>query len=857
MSLRRAFWLLPELAMLAACGDAPDTSPGVSRALGDHRSTTISDVRYALAFDIPATQEARVRGTVSIHFASSDASQPLVLDFTAPEGSVLEVHAGNTPVAFEHVNGHVVIPAAAFTAGENTVEITFLAGDGALNRNPAFLYTLFVPDRASSAFPSFDQPNLKAVYQLRLTIPADWTAVANGSVRVDERVDGRRTMTFAETRPISTYLFSFAAGDFQIETAERAGRTMNMYHRETDSARVARNRDAIFDLHETAVTWLEEYTGIPYPFEKFDFVAIPSFQYGGMEHVGAILYRAASLFHDEAATQNQKLGRASLIAHETAHMWFGNLVTMDWFDDVWMKEVFANFMAAKIVNPSFPEINHDLRFYLAHYASAYGIDRTEGANPIRQVLENQREAGSLYGAIIYQKAPIVMRHLERMIGEESFRDGLREYLMTHQYGNATWPDLIAILDARSERDLRTWSRVWVEAPGRPTIAAEPIESEGRITGISVTQSDPRGRGLLWNQETEILVRTEGGTESVPVTIEADQQIGLLATPGTAFGFALPGADGVSYAHFELDETSREVLLDAFATIDDPIHRAAAWSALSESMLAGDIAPASLLALVIRTVSDEPNELVSGRLLGSVSSMFWRYLEPERRAAFASDLEAILWRGVEEADGMSRRATFFNTYVSVAFTPVAIERLRRIWENETDLPGLPLSERNFTSIAQALAVREVLDWDRVLETQRNRISNPDRRARFTFVMPALSADSALRDSVFNSFAHPANRTHEPWVLEAMRFLNHPLRAPSAEHYIYPGLELVEEIQVTGDIFFPLRWLNSLLGGHRSKAAAVTVRRFLDERPRYPARLRGKVLQASDGLFRISGLARLDG
>ena len=843
--------------MLAACGDAPDTAPGVSMALGQHRSETLSGVRYELTFDIPATQDARVRGTASIHFASSDASQPLVLDFTAPEGSVLEVHAGNASVAFEHVNGHVVIPAAALTAGENTVEIAFLAGDGALNRNPEFLYTLFVPDRASSAFPSFDQPNLKAVYQLTLTIPAHWTAVANGSLQANETVGGRRTTTFAETRPIPTYLFSFAAGDFQIETAERAGRAMNMYHRETDSARVARNRDAIFDLHETALTWLEEYTGISYPFEKFDFVAIPSFQYGGMEHVGAILYRAASLFHDEAATQNQMLGRASLIAHETAHMWFGNLVTMDWFNDVWMKEVFANFMAAKIVNPSFPEVNHDLRFYLAHHASAYGIDRTEGANPIRQVLENQREAGSLYGAIIYQKAPIVMRHLERMIGEEHFRDGLREYLVTHQYGNATWPDLIAILDARSERDLREWSRVWVEEPGRPTIAAQPIESDGRITGISVVQSDPRGRGLRWNQETELLVRTEGGTESLPVVIEADQQIVPLAAPQVTVDFAVPGVDGVSYAHFELDEASRNALLDAFATIVDPIHRAAAWSALSESMLAGDIAPDSLIALVIRTVSNEPNELVSGRLLGSVSSMFWRYLEPERRTAFAPDLEAILWRGVEEADGMSRKAAFFNTYVSVAFTSDAIERLRHIWESERALSGLPLSERNFTSIAQALAVREVPGWDAILETQSDRISNPDRRARFTFVMPALSADSAVRDSVFDSLADPANRTHEPWVLEAMRFLNHPLRAPATEHYIYPGLELVEEIQTTGDIFFPLRWLNSLLGGYRSKTAAATVRRFLDERPRYPERLRGKILQASDDLFLITGLARLDG
>ena len=135
-----------------------------------------------------------------------------------------------------------------------------------------------------------------------------------------------------------------------------------------------------------------------------------------MEHPGSVFYNANSMLLDESATQNQFLGRASLISHETSHMWFGDLVTMKWFNDVWMKEVFANFMAAKIVNPSFPEVNHELRFLLQHYPAAYDVDRTEGANPIRQDLANLNEAGSLYGAIIYQKAPIVMRQLELLVG---------------------------------------------------------------------------------------------------------------------------------------------------------------------------------------------------------------------------------------------------------------------------------------------------------------------------------------------------------------------------------------------------------------------------------------------------------
>src|SRR5262249_13079205 len=155
--------------------------------------------------------------------------------------------------------------------------------------------------------------------------------------------------------------------------------------------------------------WLERYTGIPYPFDKFDFVLLPAFQFSGMEHPGAIYYNASQVLLDESATETLLLGRALLIAHETAHMWFGDLVAMRWVDDVWLKEVCANFFADRVVHPLFPGVNHDLRFFLAHYPAAYSVDRTAGAHPIRQELENLNEAGGLYGPIIYHKAPIVLR----------------------------------------------------------------------------------------------------------------------------------------------------------------------------------------------------------------------------------------------------------------------------------------------------------------------------------------------------------------------------------------------------------------------------------------------------------------
>ena len=356
-----------------------------------------------------------------------------------------------------------------------------------------------MPARASATFPCFDQPNLKGIWRLTLLVPGDWAAVSNAPVEKDEPIDkGRRMVVFEPTEPLPTYLVAFAAGRFNEERGERNGRTFRMLHRETDPARIARNREAIFDQHAQAIGWLEEYTGIRYPFPKFDFVLIPAFQFSGMEHPGAVYYNANSLLLDETATEQQALGRANVIAHETAHMWFGDLVTMSWFNDVWMKEVFANFMAAKIVNPSFPSMNHDLRFVLQHLPAAYDVDRTEGANPIRQPLANLNEAGSLYGAIIYQKAPVVMRQLELLVGEDgvsrrcsriSRRASVRERGLDGSRADGS--------TTRTPADLAAWSRAWVDEPGRPTIRTDLQVENGVITRLALRAGGPaRARDRL-------------------------------------------------------------------------------------------------------------------------------------------------------------------------------------------------------------------------------------------------------------------------------------------------------------------------------------------------------------------------
>ena len=831
----------------------PIKESGVSKELADIRATHISNVNYDLYFNIPENKKDSIPGRLQLTFSFVDEVIPVILDFNEEKEKVKTVAVAGKAVEWSFENGHIIVSDTFFKKGENVLQISFIAGNNALNRNDDYMYTLFVPDRASTAFPCFDQPDIKGKYKLSLKIPESWVAVSNGRMLEKRFWDGKHLYVFNETKPISSYLFAFVVGKFSTINTYRNGRSMTMYHRETDKEKITANKDAIFDLHASALEWLEEYTNIPLPFEKFDFVLIPSFQFGGMEHVGSILYKSSSLMLDPMATQNQKLGRASLIAHETAHMWFGDLVTMKWFNDVWLKEVFANFMAAKIVNPNFPEINHQLRFLLAHHPAAYSEDRTLGSHPIQQELENLKDAGSLYGRIIYQKAPVVMNQLEQIVGKEDFRKGLQEYLSEYEYSNANWDDLIKILESKTETNLVEWSETWVKEAGMPQLSVSTMLEDGKIKAIRFKQKKTTSQGKFWQQQTTAaLVYNQGDVKTFPLmlagkTTEIPDAVGLNNPD-----FILPNSDGSGYGFFNLDKVSRNYLLKNVHLIEDPLLRGGAWIALYEEMLRGEIAYEDFMRVIIKALPHENEPLNTQNILSYLEEVYWRFYPAKEREELAPELEALLWKIMDAAPGQSAKAAYFRSYLSIAQTEEAITRLKLIWDGDLPMNDMVLSENDFTSIACELALRDVDKADEILQGQLNRINNPDRKARLAFVIDALSDKQIVRDHFFESLKDVENRSHEPWVLEAVGYLHHPLRAKYAEKYIEDSLILLEEIQKSGDIFFPKRWLVVTFSGHQSKSAALIVKRFLKERPNYPYRLKNKILQAADMLFRVTGV-----
>ena len=819
---------------LLSCGkEGPVVEEGVSQSLATYRSERVSDLRYQVAFNIPDMLSDPVMGAETVTFTLQHAAE-LQLDFRAGADAVLGLKVNGQVCTVDYRSEHIILGKKLLKRGENSVEVEFVAGDRSLNRNEDYLYTLFVPDRARTVFPCFDQPDLKARFSLALEVPSDWEAVANGPEISAEYKDGRRRLTFQETPPLSTYLFAFVAGKWQKETRERNGQPLSVYYRETDPAKTAQIDD-IFSQVFQSFDWMEDYTGILCPFPKYDFVIVPGFQFGGMEHPGAILYNDKRMFLGENPTTTEKLSRIELIAHETSHLWFGDGVTMRWFNDVWTKEVYANFFGAKISTPLYPDVNVPLRDFKNFNLTAYAEDRTAGTNAIRRNLPNLSSAGLIYGNIVYDKAPVVMRMLADLLGEDAFQKGIREYLRTYMYGNADWNDLITILDQQTDRDLLSWSRAWVEEKGMPTIS---YTVDGK--NLTVRQEDPLGRGLVWPQ----YISFGNVVGDTVMTVWSDGPEVTVEVPEGCSSALFPDPDALSYGWFVLDEKTSHAAVEALPGISRPEARLSLLSSLYENTLRGEMAPELFAETLGKLLFLEKDPLVA-----SSAASYLKTLSVHGPLAGSEFLEDMLFDIASDGEAPGEiRLTAFRALSEVFRTEKVKDVLWNVFQDGRGYKGLKLSARDFITLAYELAVRYPERYESIRSIQEARIGNPDLLREFRFVYRAVAADKDSRDALFASLLEPENRTVEPWAASALGYLNHSLRQADAVPYIYPGLEEMPEVHRTGDIFFPKNWCTALLRGHGSPEAADEVRRFLREHPDFPQLLKDKLLQAADHLLR---------
>ena len=855
--------------------------PGISLGLAEHRARTIADVRYDLRLDVSALD--RATGAVTVRF-DRRAGGDVILDFRGTR--LLGASANGAALPADAANGaHIRVADALLRDGANTLEFRFEAaiapsGASIIRFHDAadgsdYLYTLLVPADANQLFPCFDQPDLKARVRLALTTPDGWTALANGPVLgadsaagapadvSDAAVPGaaagvRRTFRFGETPPISTYLIAFAAGPWvrvggerEVAAADGGPGTRRAVYGYVRRSRAAEaDLDTLVALNARALGWMQGYFAIDYPFPKFEFLLAPAFPFGGMEHPGAIFYNEDRFIFRERPTLPRRLGRFSTVLHEVAHQWFGDLVTMRWFDDLWLKEGFATYMAAKALDDLEPASGAWKTFYLANKPAAYGVDETAGTTPLWQELGNLDQAKSNYGAIVYNKAPSILKQLDYLVGEEAFRGGVRSLLRAHAYANFTWRDLLAAVGGAAGRDLDDFGRQFVLRPGMPVVEQHRAVADGRVARLALVQraAQPLSGPAPWPMRTEVLL---GYPDRPPVVLPvelhgaATDVAAARGLPAPAFVFANAGDYG--YFLTLLDARSLEALVQgALGRVEDPFLRAMLWGAVWDQVRAARLPPARFARLVLAELPRERDEQILPGLLARLGRAVAAYAGPVVRDSLRPEVERVLWAGADDAGRpYGVRKAFLDAFVNAAATPAAVARLTGLLDADS-AAGEPLRDPLRWDIVTRLRVLGAADAESLATAQARRDSTPDGRRR-AFTSGAARRSAETKAEYFRTYFADST-LNEDWATGSLGGFNALEHQALTLPYLRAALDSLPFIQANRRIFFLGSWLGSFLNGQTGDAALAVVRRYLAEHPRLPRDLRQKVLQSADELER---------
>jgi aminopeptidase N len=848
--------LLLAAQVLRAAGDTSGLmTPGVSRALATRRASKVSAVRYALNLDL--SQPDTAHGLVHITFRLK-APADVIVDFRGPSLSNVVVN----DVASHSVewNGaHIRLPGRMLKAGQNTFAASFttpIAPAGAPiirfhdeTDGRDYLYTLLVPSDAHALFPCFDQPDLKARLRLELMVPNGWTAIANGR-QVTSSHPVATHFLFAETDPLPTYLFAFAAGPYARFVGGPRSTTLLV---RTSRAREV-EVDSLQNQVASALGSLERYFRIPYPFQQFQYMLAPAFPFGGMEHPGVTMFNEESFIYREAPTLNQRLGRRATIYHEVAHQWFGDDVTMEWFDDLWLKEGFATYVAAKMQDLEHLA-NPWMSFYLRNKPAAYDVDLTVGTTPIWQQLGNLDQAKSNYGAIVYNKAPGVLKQLNYLVGDSAFRTGVHDFLIAHRYGNATWRDLLAAIGSAAHQPLDDWGKQYILRPGMPIVEQRLEVANGKITRLELIQrpAQPSVSGNApWPIRMQVALVNQGAAKLLPVVLRGDTTAVHEAVGLPAPDFVFANANDYAYALVLPDSTSAAWLVRHIGSVNDDFLRAMLWGALWDLVRETRLSPRTFVEAALRELPNEHDEQINAGIVVRLRRGLEAYVSAADRDALMPVAERLL---LSVADDARRpygiRKNQLDAFIDLATTPTAVARLDA-WLDSTSGAGLPLRQPSRWSIVTHLVsiAAPTADGRLAQEEQRDTTAGGKRRA---FVAGAARPRADTKRGYFERYF--ADRTlNEEWVTASLRAFNEPDQSALTREYLEPALDSLSWIQRNRRIFFLGSWLGAFIGGQQDEAALRTIDAYLATHHQLPLDLRQKVLQSRDELERTVRIRR---
>ncbi|MGC4770382.1 aminopeptidase N [Micromonospora sp. DT44] len=506
-----------------------------------------------------------------------------------------------------------------------------------------YLYALSFLDNAQRIFAAFDQPDLKAPFTLSVTAPPQWTVSGNAEV-VATPAPGR--WEFAPTAPLATYFFSLIAGPYHVRRAEHDGIPLAIYCRRSLAEHLDADAEEIFDITGRCLDRFHQLFAERYPFGKYDQAFVPEFNAGAMENPGIVTFRDDYVFRS-AVTDTQREVRATTIAHEMAHMWFGDLVTMRWWDDLWLNESFAEYLGTRVTAEATRFDQAWTTFAMRRKAWGYAADQRPSTHPVAPPEVADADEGLLnFDGISYAKGAAVLRQLVAWLGDEAFLAGLNAHFAAHRFGNATLADLLTSLSAASGRDLSGWAELWLRRPQVNTLRAEVhVDADGRYTEVAVVQTAPASYPVLRPHRIGVgRYAANGAVQRAEVDLDPAVDGGrtvLDALTGEPAAQVLLLNDGdLTFAKVRLDEASADAVAVVLPSLTDPLARAVLWGEALDAATDGERPVAGLVDLMVAALPVETEVIIAEDVLVLSRSLVDRYLDPlARSAALARVAEA--------------------------------------------------------------------------------------------------------------------------------------------------------------------------------------------------------------------------
>ncbi|MFJ8826336.1 aminopeptidase N [Streptomyces sp. NPDC102467] len=828
----------------------------LSRDEARERAGLLSVDGYEVALDLrSAVGEAggegprTFRSVTTIRFRASEPGAATFVDLIAPSVTAVSL------------NGEDLDPAAVFDG--NRIRLEGLAEENELivdaqcaysrtgegmhrfvdpEDGEVYLYTQYEPADARRVFANFEQPDLKAPYRFSAQAPEGWTVWSNG---VGELVDG--VWRFAETKPISTYITAVVAGPYHYVT--------DSYERvlEDGSKLVVPlgamcrkglapyfDADDIFLVTKQGLDFFHEHFDYPYPFGKYDQAFVPEYNLGAMENPGMVTFREEFIFRGKV-TQASYERRANVILHEMAHMWFGDLVTMQWWDDLWLKESFADFMGSFSMVEATRFTNGWVTFANNRKAWAYRADQLPSTHPVTADIRDLEDAKLNFDGITYAKGASVLKQLVAYVGRDAFLEGARRYFKRHAYGNTRLGDLLSVLEETSGRDMTSWSRSWLQTAGVNSLTPQVIlNSEGRITELSVLQEAAESHPELRPHRVAVGLyrRTPEGALERYARAEVDVDgprtvVGELAG-AEAPELVLVNDDDLTYCKIRFDENSLATLRERLGDISDPLARALCWSALW-SLTRDALMPArDFVDLVLRFAGRESDIGVLQMLHAWARSALAHYAAPEWREEGGRLLADGALRELRLAEpGSQHQLTWARFFTSVASGPADLQLLEGLLAGTAKIDGLEIDQELRWSFLDTLSAYGAADEavlgaelarDDTASGKRHQVrclaARPSQAVKAQAWVQVVESDAlsnALVEAVIAGFQQPSQRE---------------LTAPYAQKY-FAVIERVwdeRSIQIGMDVvrgLFPslqdsaatLEQADAWLSGHEEAAPAL--------------------------------------